>query len=70
MYLKGSYTVEAAYIVPLYLLVLVLAIKIGISSYNEARDRECLLAEGKWEVSEFYKIQMIEEVISEFKDDQ
>ena len=59
MALRGNYTVEAAVIVPLYLFVLVLAIRISIYLYCEIReDAKAAEREEIWLVDEFYKYQI------------
>ena len=66
MALKGNYTVEAAVIVPLYLFVLVLAIRISIYLYCEIReDAKAAEREEIWLVDEFYKNQIWKGVIDD-----
>lgn len=66
MALKGNYTVEAAVIVPLYLFVLVLAIRISIYLYCEIReDAKAAERAEIWLVDEFYKYQIWKGVIDD-----
>ena len=66
MALKGNYTVEAAVIVPLYLFVLVLAIRISRYLYCEIReDAKAAEREEIWLVDEFYKYQIWKGVIDD-----
>lgn len=59
MALRGNYTVEAALIVPLYLFVLVLAIRISIHLYCEiSEEANAVEREELWLVDEFYKYQI------------
>lgn len=61
---KGSYTVEASIIVPLAIGVLALAMKMGISCYQEIRrEKEQERIVELWEVQDFYRNQMRKEII-------
>lgn len=60
---KGSYTVEAAVIVPLLIGTMAIAMRIAIMLYEEVRDqREEEAVQMMWEVEEFYRYQVIQEV--------
>lgn len=55
---KGSYTVEAAIIIPLFLFMMAGAMKVGLDLYTEtkcAAEQEAL--ENLWEVETFYLLQ-------------
>jgi hypothetical protein len=53
---KGSYTVEAAIVVPIVLFVFVKAMEMGISLYQEIRDGEPeYFQNDTWVVDTFYK---------------
>jgi hypothetical protein len=53
---KGSYTVEAAIAVPILIFTFVIAMKIGISLYQEIRDGEPdYFNDDVWVVDTFYK---------------
>lgn len=63
---KGSYTVEAAFIVPLLIGVMAFAMRLGIALYVEIKNgKEGEAVADMWEVEEFYKYQMIKEVTDE-----
>ena len=63
---KGSYTVEAAFIVPLLIGVMAFAMRLGIALYVEIKnEKEGEAVADMWEVEEFYKYQMIKEVTDE-----
>ena len=53
--LKGSYTVEGAIIIPIFIVMLAIAMK---SSYEYATDM--------WLVDDFYNYQVLKEVVNEF----
>ena len=60
---KASYTVEAAFIVPLLIGVMALAMRLGIALYIEVRDeKEQEKIADMWEVEEFYRYCVINEV--------
>ncbi len=56
--MKGSLTIEAAVVIPVYLFTMVAALQIGIGFYCEIRDeqQEVTLQE-LWLVHDFYKYQ-------------
>ena len=57
---KASYTVEASYIVPLVILAMALAMRLGICCYEEIRDeKEQEQIVDLWEVKEFYRCQIL-----------
>ena len=63
---KASYTVEASYIVPLFIFAMALAMRIGICCYEEVRDeKEQEQIADMWEVKEFYKYQSLNEVAND-----
>ena len=57
---RGSLTLEAAFLMPFFLFMLSGAIELGIDFYQEAVQTEI---KEYWAVEEFYKYQVIEEVI-------
>ena len=60
---KASYTVEAAFIVPLLIGAMALAMRLGISLYMEVKnDKEGEAVASMWEVDEFYKYQILKEI--------
>lgn len=60
---RGSFTIEAAIIVPFFLFLMITVLQIGIAFYQESVSREMLQ---KWEnfraVSMFYRLQWLDEV--------
>ncbi len=63
---KGSYTVEAALIVPLVIGAMALAMRISIMLYEEVctqKEQETVVA--MWEVKEFYRCQAWKEVAND-----
>jgi hypothetical protein len=64
--LKASYTVEAAVIVPMLIGIMALAMRVSILLYIEIRDeKEEEAVCNMWEVEEFYKYQIAEEVTND-----
>lgn len=60
---KASYTVEASFIVPLVIGTMAIAMKLGISCYEEVRQgKEQQHIAKLWEVEEFYRYQALKEV--------
>lgn len=60
---KASYTVEASFIVPLVIGTMALAMKMGISCYQEVREgKEQQQSAKLWEVEDFYHYQALKEV--------
>ena len=64
--MKGSLTIEAAVVIPVYLFTMVAALQIGIGFYCEIREeqQEVTLQE-LWLVHDFYKYQDVKEVLDE-----
>lgn len=61
---KGSYTVEAAILIPIYLFIMVGTIQIAISLYNEIKENsEVERVQKIWAVEEFYRNELIEELL-------
>lgn len=61
---RGSLTVEAALLLPFFLLMLSGTISLGIDLYQEAlQEAEEMSTEKYWAVEDFYKYQVIKEVI-------
>ncbi|MCD7709455.1 MAG: hypothetical protein LUI02_06245 [Clostridiales bacterium] len=68
---KASFTVEAAFIVPLVIAVLALAMTTGLSMYTEVRDQsEQDNIANLWLVDDFYTGQKIEDLVGVFTNDQ
>ena len=61
---KASYTVEAAFVVPILLSAMLVAMLIGLDLYEDVKgeqEQEKILQ--MWQVKEFYKYQIVNEVI-------
>ena len=53
--LKGSYTVEGAIIIPIFIVMLAIAMKMGLVLYNEMKaDSSYEYATDMWLVDDFY----------------
>lgn len=64
MRLKGSYTVEAAIIIPIYIFIMTIAMRVGIKLYQEITSQtEYEIVEDMWLVDDFYRYKLIQEVI-------
>lgn len=62
---KARYTVEAAFIVPILLSAMLVAMLIGLDLYQEIREeQEQEKIVQMWQVKEFYKYQIVDEVIN------
>lgn len=65
--LKGSYTVEGAIIIPIFVVMLAIAMKMGLVLYNEMKeDSSYEYANDMWLVDDFYNYQVLKEVVNEF----
>lgn len=68
--LKGSYTVEGAIIIPIFIVMLAIAMKMGLVLYNEMKaDSSYEYATDMWLVElvdDFYNYQVLKEVVNEF----
>lgn len=65
--LKGSYTVEGAIIIPIFIVMLAIAMKMGLVLYNEMKaDSSYEHATDMWLVDDFYNYQVLKEVVNEF----
>lgn len=61
---KASYTVEAAFVVPILLSAMVVAMLIGLDLYEDVKgEQEQEKIMQMWQVKEFYKYQIVNEVI-------
>lgn len=64
--MKGSYTIEASFLIPLFLMVMAVGMRMGLYLYQEIQtQREQHLVEDLWEVEDFYKNQWIGEMIND-----
>lgn len=65
--LKGSYTVEGTIIIPIFIVMLAIAMKMGLVLYNEMKeDSSYEYATDMWLVDDFYNYQILKEVVNEF----
>ena len=65
--LKGSYTVEGTIIIPIFIVMLAIAMKMGLVRYNEMKaDSSYEYATDMWLVDDFYNYQVLKEVVNEF----
>ena len=62
---KGSFTIEAVYIIPLILMCICIAIESGITLYNEVKSKALSVKEEEMMdlVSYFYRKELIENVL-------
>ena len=61
---KASYTVEAAFDVPILLSAMLVAMLIGLDLYEDVKgEQEQEKIMQMWQVKEFYKYQIVNEVI-------
>ena len=60
--LKGSYTIEAAILVPFFLFIMAGTIQSGIQLYTQIREQdEASVIKDVWAVSDFYKCSTVGE---------
>lgn len=65
--LKGSYTIEGTIIIPIFIVMLAIAMKMGLVLYNEMKeDSSYEYATDMWLVDDFYNYQVLKEVVNEF----
>ena len=65
--LKGSYTVEGAIIIPIFIVMLAIVMKMGLVLYNEMNaDSSYEYATDMCLVDDFYNYQVLKEVVNEF----
>ena len=65
MWIKGSYTVEAAIIIPIFIFIMAVAIRAGIKLYQDITlQTEQKIVENMWVVDDFYRYQLGKEVIT------
>ncbi|SFG06068.1 hypothetical protein SAMN04487761_10333 [Lachnospiraceae bacterium C7] len=63
---KGSYTIEAAILVPLLIVVFMTSIKLGITLYQEIEsEKEDQKIVNMWEVKDFYFVEAGKSLIDE-----
>ena len=69
-YQKGSFTIEAAILVPFILFLMMTVVEHGIELYQQSVERESLPALEEWDaVGYFYEIEGLKELEEEIKND-
>ena len=64
MKLKGSYTVEAAIIVPIFIFILAIGMKAGLILYSEVKQQqEQQILEEMWLVDDVYRYKSAGEIL-------
>ena len=64
MKLKGSYTAEAAIIVPIFIFILAIGMKAGLILYSEIKQQqEQQILEEMWLVDDFYRYKSAGEIL-------
>lgn len=67
---KGSFTIEAAVLIPFVLFLMMTVMECGIYFYQQSAQRQMIEVLQKWDaVSRFYEMQLIKEIGEEIKDD-
>lgn len=65
MWIKGSYTVETAIIIPIFIFIMAVSIRAGIKLYQDITlQTEQKIVENMWVVDDFYRYQLGKEVIT------
>lgn len=66
MWLKGSFTIEGAIIIPIFIFMMAIVMNMSLLLYKEIKDEnEQEEVTGWWLVDDFYKYQDVREVIDE-----
>lgn len=66
--LNGSYTVEGAIIIHIFIFMMAIVMKMGILLYQEIKtDTSYETATGMWLVDDFYNYQVVKEVVDELQ---
>ena len=66
--LNGSYTVEGAIIIPIFIFIMAVVMKMGLLLYQEIKtDTSYETATDMWLVDEFYNYQVVKEVVDELQ---
>lgn len=66
--LNGSYTVEGAIIIPIFIFMMAVAMKMGLLLYQEIKtDTSYETATDMWLVDDFYNYQVVKEVVDELQ---
>ena len=66
--LNGSYTVEGATIIPIFIFMMAVVMKMGLLLYQEIKtDTSYETATDMWLVDDFYNYQVVKEVVDELQ---
>ena len=66
MWLRGSFTIEGAIIIPIFIFMMTIVMNISLLLYEEIKDEnEQKEVTGWWLVDDFYKYQDVKEVLDE-----
>lgn len=67
-YLNGSYTVEGAIVIPIFIFMMAIVMKMGLLLYQEIKtDTSYETAIDMWLVDDFYNYQVVKEVVDELQ---
>ena len=66
MWLRGSFTIEGAIIIPIFIFMMTIVMNMSLLLYEEIKDEnEQKVVTGWWLVDDFYKYQDVKEVLDE-----
>lgn len=66
MWLRGSFTIEGAIIIPIFIFMMTIVMNMSLLLYEEIKDEnEQKEVTGLWLVDDFYKYQDVKEVLDE-----
>lgn len=66
MWLRGSFTIEGAIIIPIFIFMMAIVMNMSLLLYEEIKDEnEQKEVTGWWLVDDFYKYQDVKEVLDE-----
>ena len=66
MWLRGSFTIEGAIIIPIFIFMMTIVMNMSLLLYEEIKDEnEQSEVTGWWLVDDFYKYQDVKEVLDE-----
>ena len=66
MWLRGSFTIEGAIIIPIFIVMMTIVMNMSLLLYEEIKDEnEQKEVTGWWLVDDFYKYQDVKEVLDE-----
>lgn len=66
MWLRGSFTIEGAIIIPIFIFMMTIVMNMSLLLYEEIKDEnEQEEVTGWWLVDDFYKYQDVKEVLDE-----